>query len=526
MLAVIYFQVIELSPSKWIEGIVIGNGFCSGRGYKCKIPARQNVFCGTGSIHMKIKSKPNKDSLSQDKIYWIILGCFCLILIVLHILAPIGMYDDAVFATEWRDENLFDTLVQRYQVWTSRIIIEPFMRSMSAYPYLWKILNVLVVLLFTWMVADLFGIWSGLKEKEGEERREAAAVFSILVWTVPIASLGRAGWATTTTVYLWVLTFGIAAMHPIKHWLCGEQCPKWELALCPFALLYAANMEQMAAVLLGVYLVFGIYIFMEKKRLPIFYCVMLFLLAASWVFMLTAPGNGVRNALETELFFPEYAKLRTSDKIIMGFLESAHYYLVAGCDEMTFLFGLLTGVLLLAFLTKSSKQKGFAIKMIPATIIAVFPFFFYWGIGVCGKLLVTMEKPWLKDTWMEYLLRGLWNHDLPLWGDFPWEWIPWQIATYLAVLVCVAFTIYVLHGNSKETWLQLLILGAGFASRMILGFSATIYRSGDRTALFASVAILIVVLRNLLIFRKNTEKVYLKILMAVYVAVCIAGNLW
>lgn len=471
-----------------------------------------------------------KNKFDKDKISWIILGCFCLILIVLHIMAPAGIYDDEIFAREWREQNLLDILVQRYHEWTSRIIIEPFMRSMSAYPYLWKIADILVILLLVWMVADLFGIWSGLKEREGAERRKAAAVFSVLVWTIPIDSIGRAGWATTTTVYLWVLAFGLTAMHPIKHWLHSENCPKWELVLCPLALLYAANMEQMAAVLVGVYFVFGIYIFMEKRKLPPFYIVMLFLLAVSLVFMLTAPGNGVRNALETRLFFPEFASLKMSDKMVLGFLETAHYYLVAGCNEMTFLFGLLAGVLLLCFFAKglqvSDMETGFSIKKVPMVIIAVFPFVFYWGIGVCGKLFVTREKPRLQDTWIKYFLEGLWNHELPLWGDYPWEWITWQIAIYIAVLICVAFTIYVLHGNSKETWLQLLILGAGFASRMILGFSATIYRSGDRTALFASAAILIVVLRNLLIFGRDTKKKYLKILMAVYVAVCIVGTLW
>lgn len=462
---------------------------------------------------MKEKNKLNRDVLSFGMI-----GCFVVVLIVFHIAAPIGLYDDAVFAEQWRETALSDIWADRYYNWSSRLIIETIMMFLAAHPYLWKILDVLMILLFTWTVADLFGIWSGLAEQENRERRNAQAVFSVLIFTVPMAFLGSAGWVATTANYLWVLTFGVLAMHPIKHWLRSEKCPTWELAVCPLALLYAANMEQMTAILLGVYAVFGIYILRERKKLPQFYFLMLFLEIISLIFIVTTPGNSVRNRVEAELFFPLHAELGIVDKLTLGFLESTHYYVVAGCGKMTMMFGLLTGVLLLALWAKCPRNKGTVTKM----AVALFPFLFYWVIGVCGKILFFR----LRETKAADILTSLWNHDLPLWGTFSWEEVTIQVVIYLAVLACVALTIYFLHGNSKETGLQLLILGVGFASRMVLGFSATIYRSGDRTTLFATAAILIVVLRNLLIFEKTAKTRSLKIMMLAYVAVNVAGNLW
>ena len=109
-------------------------------------------------------------------------------------------------------------------------------------------------------------------------------------------------------------------------------------------------------------------------------------------------------------------------------------------------------------------------------------------------------------------------------GDFSVFMVGVQTVVYLAVLVCVALTIYRLHGAGKETVLELLILTAGFLSRVIMGFSPTIYASGDRTALFCSIAVLILILRNLSIWLRGNPEVRYKAVMGVYVGVMILCN--
>lgn len=90
----------------------------------------------------------------------------------------------------------------------------------------------------------------------------------------------------------------------------------------------------------------------------------------------------------------------------------------------------------------------------------------------------------------------------------PWIWkilngivILIQMLYYLVVLLCVIVSIYWIHGRSFETLLQLTIIAAGFMSRFMIGFSPTIYASGDRTALFTSVALLIIVMRNIQVMK-------------------------
>ena len=59
---------------------------------------------------------------------------------------------------------------------------------------------------------------------------------------------------------------------------------------------------------------------------------------------------------------------------------------------------------------------------------------------------------------------------------------------------------FFLHGKSKETLLELAVLGIGLMSRFGMGFSPSVYASGSRTALYSSVAVLVVCLRNLQIY--------------------------
>lgn len=92
-----------------------------------------------------------------------------------------------------------------------------------------------------------------------------------------------------------------------------------------------------------------------------------------------------------------------------------------------------------------------------------------------------------------------------------------QAGIYLGLMICVAVTIYFLHGKSRETLFELLILGAGLLSRLIVAFSPTIYISGTRTTLFCSAAILIVCLRNLQFFRNKAAEEWKKEVLTGYI---------
>ena len=243
-----------------------------------------------------MRENEQKRSSAEHILYeWLAFGGFALLLLLAHALIRPDFGDDVTYAGIWGKQPLFAFLQERYLKWSSRVVIEAVMLPLTAVsPWVWRILDVLMLLLLVWITADLFGT---------EKKLQAQILFFAMLWTVPFFSLSSAGWITTTVNYLWTLTLGLVALRPLKHWLKGEKCPPAEYIVCPLCVLYGANMEQMGAVLLGAYLVMGLYLLAEKRKLSPFYFVQLGLVVLSLLFILWAPGNGERTISETERFF-------------------------------------------------------------------------------------------------------------------------------------------------------------------------------------------------------------------------------
>lgn len=420
-----------------------------------------------------------------------------------------GLEDDIIFAGYWERRPHPEFLRLRYQTWTSRVFIEAgLMPLAAAEPIIWQLLNILVILLLVWIAADLFGL---------ENKPQARLLFFVLMWMLPLRSLCSAGWITTTMNYLWCLTFGMVAMRPIKHWLAGERCPQWEYALCPFCMLYAANMEQMCAVLLGVYLVSGVYLWFRHRKLTVFYGLQLLIAVASLRLICAAPGNQKRMVYEAGRYFPEFVGMHVGEKLHMGFVENAHYYIAGGHEQVCYLFAALSGVLFLC-LAMGEQKSAKALKL----SVALCPLAAYWLFAYGFRfLLYTLRVPRGRNL-LSVLAE---NRQLAGQGNFSGVMVGIQTLVCLAVLACVALTVYFLHGAGGETMLELLVLTAGFFSRVIMGLSPTIYVSGDRTALFCSAAVLFVILRNLDIWLRGNPGVRQRAVMGAYVGVMILCNL-
>lgn len=473
---------------------------------------------------------PNQNKQRQA----LLMSLFLVLLLGVQCLIHPGLEDDLIFAQYWEQRPHLEFLGLRYQTWTSRVIIEAALMPLAAANSLiWRILNIAVILLLVWIVADLFGL---------EDKLQAQFLFFVILWLIPLDSLCSAGWITTTVNYLWCLTLGLVAMRPIKHLLLDERCPAWEYVLCPLCMLYASNIEQMCAILLGVYIVFVVYFIIRNiKTKALFHhmnlgivCIQLLLAIAQLCLIEASPGNQNRMLLESSRYFPEFPQMHMGEKLLMGFLENAHYYIAGGHEQVCYLFAALSGVLFLCLFTKNigdasnasgaerplsaGKRQG---KFLQRGI-ALCPLTAYWLCAYGFRfLLYDLNIPRGRN-----LLSALAeNRQIAGQGNFSGQIVGIQTLVYLIILICVALTIYFLHGANKETILQLLILAAGFLSRVIMGFSPTIYVSGDRTALFCSTAILILILRNLCIWLRTHPGIWQKAVMGAYVGSMILCNL-
>ena len=429
-----------------------------------------------------------------DRKKWGLLAGMFLLLLLAHTLIRADFGDDLAYKNILANQSMFGFLRERYHTWSSRVLIEAVMLPFATgNVWWWKIADSLMIVLFLWIVSELFG-----GEKE-QEKMQAQMLMFCMIWIVPFFSLSSAGWITTTINYLWPLTLGLVAMLPLRHWNREEKIPVWEFVVCPVCALYGANMEQMGAILLGSYVVFGGYLLWKRKKLSPFYFLQLLLIAGSLVFILMAPGNACRTEAEIQRFFPEFAGLSVGQKLWMGFLDTTQYYLAAGDGQKSYVFGLFSVILWLAALLTfwNRKEK----RGIPGLLLSLLPVVFYWGIGQAGNFLLNSGRLTRGRNGIGVLVQ---NRQIPGMSYFSGGLVVFQTLCYLIVLAAVAGTIFYVWGVSEETLLELLILAAGFLSRLVVGFSPTIYASGDRTALFCTAAILIVTLRNLRrIFRRG-----------------------
>lgn len=459
----------------------------------------------------------------QIKTQCLVMGIFFIVLLLLHLPLRTGWGDDVFFAQESMPLGAF--LTDRYRTWTSRVLIEAGIKLLTAWPeWVWKILNILMVLLLVWITADLFGI----ADKGAGSPKKAQILFFFMLGCLPALSLCDAGWIATTMNYLWPMTLGLVAMRPLKHWIRGEKCPVWEYPVCPICMIFAANVEQGAAILFGVYLLCGIYISQKRGRLSSFYYVLLFCVAVSILFILTTPGNAIRFAKETNHWFPGFDELNLYEKVLMGFIDSMNYYASAGGGERTnFIFALLAGILLAGILQRDRTKKP-AFKR----ALAFVPFLFYWGIGQMGNSLLQVNA-FKKGGHVvglfgknRCLSTGAGAFDYLGWISYSRKMVLLQAAIYLGLVVCVVLTICFIHGKSMETVLELVILGGGLCSRVMMGFSPTIYASGERTSLYCSVAVLIVCLRNLQFFLNGSTEKRERAVLGIYVAGVVCISVW
>lgn len=411
----------------------------------------------------------------NKKIIWL----FSIIAIFILQFFFIGQFgDDVVFSAALDEMSLAEFLNKRYFTWSSRVIIETFLVFIASWsPWIWKILNGIVIIILIDAVSKTFGL---------NEKYQNRILFFCLLLTIPVSSLNSAGWITTTMNYLWPLSFGMVVIASLRQIIIGNLKISGFLVSLP-AIIYAANMEQMAALLLGAYFVSGVYMLATKKQIHWMYFVQLIFIIFSLCFILLCPGNAQRTIIETEKYFPVFEELTVIQKLGMGFLVNARHY-IAEAGRPLFL--VLNTTLLIGVIIKNKKNPL-------RWVIACFPI-------LSILLLEALKALSLAGLWNKglRLLEVIWNNNsIAAASIFKKEFILIQMLYYLVVLLCVIVSIYWIHGRSFETLLQLTIIAAGFMSRFMIGFSPTIYASGDRTALFTSVALLIIVMRNIQVMK-------------------------
>ena len=393
---------------------------------------------------------------------------FVLELLLMIFITP-NKFDDEFFLNKAIEGHTFEYLIDRYNTWTSRVVLEFVLIVLFKISKVsWMVLQALMVTLIGYSLSKIF-------IKDNKKELNFMLVSMILIY--PLNVMASAGWATTTTVYTWPLALGLYALIPIKRIWNGEKMTILQYCLSSLAILYAADNEQVCALLLGFYLLYTVIMIFKDKKIHPYMIVQCLIIIGCMIFILTCPGNYVRKSNEIERYFQDMEMYTVLDKVALGFTSTMG--LIIG--EETIVFILMSSIINIYVFTHYKERIYRIVSILPLISVIilgllvgpenpdllgrVFPFMYSF------RTLLVSQEVFLTASTCNNLLYAT------------------PLIFSMIFFICTGMSILLLYNNLKDN-VPLLLYLAGLASRIIIGFSPTIFASGARTMIFFEFAMI------------------------------------
>lgn len=405
-------------------------------------------------------------------------------IIITLLVGTFGRDDEFFTNLGTNGENLFSILSGRYNTWSSRVIIEGILILIAPLnKIVWVVLNALMMGLLTWSVSKLF--------IEKENKSKLNMIFALLFISYPVSFIASAGWKATTINYMWPLALTFYSMIPIKKYYIDEKLKWFEYPLYSLALIFACNMEQTCAILFGTYLLFMILLIIKEKKARPYMIVQFILTHLSLVFILKSPGNAIRTNAEIASTFRDYECLSFIEKLGVGLTSS-----IGDIIKWSQLPACILSLIIVFSIYSLYKEKIFRfIAMVPAVLITYFTFFgtifeniFRYSVDfsiifMTPELTLTTANVNNVSSMLPIFLALI-----------------YYLFTLLSILILF---------KTLKNGIPALIYVVGLLSRIILGFSPTVFISAPRPMIFFDFAMLtiIVLIMQKLLKEENKEKI-------------------
>lgn len=406
----------------------------------------------------------------------ILYGGFFAVVLLLHFSFTLQTNDDIWFLNAIHETPIFPLLQRRYETWTSRIILEFFSFNLVKHLTLWRILDSLMMLLTVWSLHQLVS-------DDASDCRMILCCF-LAFFLIPFSLYSSAGWVVTSLVYVWPTACLLFSLVPVKKILQGKRVSCVQYVTAFAALIFALNMEQSMIILFGLDILMLGYTFwwlpsQENKTVlegRCFFILRAVIEIVSVIFTFTCPGNFARKAKEVVSWFPDFDQLSLVRKMEMGFSSTLFYFVF----QPNVLFCVFCICLCACVWVRCQKSWVRVIAVIPLATTVVF--------GMMGDYLKTLYPQVYEIT-----------QAMTSYGTFP-------VATRIklvdfipdAILLVVALSVLLALWFSFENTKTRLICGAalllGFASRMAMSFSPTIWASYTRTYTYMCYTVVFVLL--------------------------------
>ena len=379
---------------------------------------------------------------------------FLTIIFCMHFFFFFSGDDISYFSSILDNYSLKDFLITRYNTWSSRVIIESILVVVSRNIYLWRILDVCMIVLLVYSVNKIFF-------KESNSKNIILCCF--LFFLYPMNDMRQAGFAATTTNYLWCLSCMMFSFIPYRNIYFGENIKKRWIPFYIFSLIYACNQEQAVCIIIMVSAACLIEC-IRKKRNYKYILLCLGIAISSLIFILTCPGNTVRKMIEINNYYPEYINLNVLDKIYLG-LTSTLSLLAKNIFVLWFF---TFCIMVCTFLKKENiYNKTLSVGMI--LIVSLLSIFrLYTILTKTESIIFDLSISSSSVCNLKLLMMGI-------------------------LIVCIyAYLLYLLFRENNIPVIGLFLVGG--ASRVMMGFSPTVFASGCRTMIFLYWTLLLIMI--------------------------------
>lgn len=407
------------------------------------------------------------------------------LLLFLHLFMNFGG-DDVFFGKQMNSLIHGNYISKRYNTWSSRLIIESILISITGInTNIWRVIDTTIYTISALLIMKIIN-------KDNKTYINWIGCLLFLIY--PYADLSSAGWGATTTNYLWCFCFGMISFLPLINRENGKKNSKIIYPISTLSLFYAINQEQMCAIVLGFNILYLANTIYKKEKISKYNIMCLLISVLGLIFIVTCPGNAVRKLAETNNWYPEFSKYGIIQKVYLGIISTAS--IIVGNKIILFLFSLI-----LAYATLVYSKTNFS------KIVAILNFITVSSITIFKSLLLDIF-PKINDAFNVLNYQGI-----PKLADKV-SYIP----LFITLLLVVSTFYMILVIFKDKHLLPLFIFLAGICSRLIIGFSPTVFASGARTAFFlymSLISTMIFVINKLYLEKKDTKSIQIIILSVI-----------
>lgn len=208
----------------------------------------------------------------------------------------------------------------------------------------------------------------------------------------------------------------------------------------------------------------------KKKKISKYNVFCIIIALASLIFILTCPGNDIRLNSEIKNWYPEFSKYGLLEKLYLGIVPTLNIFISNKIVLIIF-------ISILSYSTYIYSKRNFD-KMLSIIIFSI-------------TLMITCLKEILLNMFpnINYLFNTLEYQGISS------ENTRLNISLFIFGVLFIISIVYMLFVIfKKKKLLPIFIFIAGVCSRLIIGFSPTVFASANRTAIFLYMAIIISIL--------------------------------